>query len=90
MAESLNIPNFDTMNHDDLMSFWMRHQHGRGRKLLGLTGKGSVNTTGSLAHYAANKAAAITCRLRRDIQAALVYETICDNIYSSLPTEVKW
>jgi hypothetical protein len=47
--------------------------------------KGYVTATYNLGHYAANKAAAMSCRQRGDINAASVYETICDGIYSRLP-----
>lgn len=85
-----NVPNLDAMNADELMTFWMHHQRGRNRKELGLSGRNSMNTTGDLACYASNKATAISCRLRGDITAAQVYEQICDGIYKTLPSEVKW
>ncbi len=83
------IPNLDAMDHDELMEFWMKHQRGRRRKDLGLSGPGSVNTTGDLACYAVNKATAITCRLRGDINAAVIYEGIADRIYSRLPDSAR-
>lgn len=85
-----NVPNLDAMSQDELMQFWMQHQRGRGRKALGLSGKGSVNTVGLLACYASNKATAMSCRLRGDIQSALVYEGIADNIYQRLPAQARW
>lgn len=57
----------------------------RGRALanrLQFTGTGSAAAASALSGYAWNKATAIDCRLRGDIQAALCYETICDRIYS--------
>lgn len=44
-----------------------------------------VESTVSLRCYADNKATAMECRLRGDIQSALMYEGICDRIYESLP-----
>lgn len=85
-----NVPNLDAMTHDELMTFWMAHQRGRGRKALGLSGKGSMNTTGNLACYASNKATAMSCRLRGDITAAQVYEQICDGLYKLIPAHVRW
>lgn len=86
----LNVPNLDAMSADELMSFWARHQRGRGRKKLGLYGPGSVNTTGDLACYALNKAVAMRCRLEGNIETALMYEGIADRIYQRLPDTVKW
>lgn len=86
MPDQNTVPNLDSMQSDELMEFWMRHQRGRGYKLLFPTGgKGTRIATGDLAAYAANAATARSCRLRGDIRAALIYERICDNIYSDLP-----
>lgn len=85
-----NIPNLDAGTAEDLMAFWFTHQKGRNRAALGLSGPGSVVTANNLACYASNKAAAMGCRLRGDIQSALVYEGICDRIYESLPENVRW
>lgn len=52
--------------------------------------RGYVAATRSLGHYAANKGTAMRCRLRGDIQAALVYEHICEDIYSRLPEFARW
>jgi len=83
--------NLDCMESDDLMAFWMKHQRGRGyRTFFPNGGKGTKTATGDLAAYAANKATAQTCRKRGDIQAAMIYETICDNIYNDLPDFAKF
>lgn len=51
--------------------------------------KGYVSATISLMHYAYNKATAMRCRVRGDMQAAQNYESICDSIYSRLPDFAK-
>lgn len=84
------VPNLDAMSADDLMSFWATHQRGCNRAALGLSGPNSVNTTGDLACYASNKATAISCRLRGDINAATMYEGIADRIYQRLPAAARW
>lgn len=85
MDES-NVPNLDCESHRNLMDFWMRHQKGREYKtLFPEGGKGTRRATADLASYASNKAAAITCRLKGDIQTALMYEKFCDNIFENLP-----
>lgn len=52
--------------------------------------KGYVSATYSIGAYAANLSAARSCRLRGDIRAAMVYETICDGIYNDLPDFARW
>ena len=61
--------------------------HGRGSykaiaKSLGLRGKGSVTLARRLLAYAWNKKVAILCREKGDIKEAVMYENICDSIYS--------
>lgn len=49
-----------------------------------------ARTTRQLAQYAANKSAAIGCRIRGEIARALVYEGICERIYDALPVFAHW
>ena len=85
-----NCPNLDCETAEDLMTFWSRHQRGRKAKdLFPDGGKGTRKATGDLAAYAANKATAMSCRKRGDIQAAVIYEGICDTIYNDLPYWAK-
>jgi hypothetical protein len=97
--EEPNVPNLDCMTRDELRDFWAKYCRGTPRKdaakLLGFTEaqakpKGYTNAVASLAAYAINKSAAISCRERGDIQAALAYETICDRIYEALPEYARW
>lgn len=86
-----NVPNFDAMTTDELNTFWFEHQQGRGaRRLFPDGGKGTRRATADLANYASNKGAAFACRLRGDIEAARMYEAICDRIYVHLPLEARW
>lgn len=85
-----DIPNLDAMSRDDLMTFWSLHQRGRNRRMLGISGRDSMNIAGTLANYASNKAAAMICRLDGRIADALVYEHICDGLYGMLPENCKW
>jgi hypothetical protein len=85
-----NIPNLDCIPQAELMAFWFEHQSGRNCKALGLAGKGSVEAANNLSCYAANKSAAMDCRLKGDIPAALMYEGICDRIYGRLPESARW
>lgn len=80
-------PNLDAMTHDELMTFWHKHQNGRANLF---TGKGSRTATNDLSCYASNKATAMSCRLRGDIQTAQMYEGICDRIYGRLPEFARW
>lgn len=78
--------NLDCANQDYLMSFWAHYQRGRHHKqLFPEGGRGTSRATADLACYASNKATAMSCRLRGDINTAIMYEGICDRIYAALP-----
>jgi hypothetical protein len=88
-----NIPNFDSMDREELMEFWSKYNRPRRKDAEALIGdrrKGYTTLCGDLAGYASNKAAAIGCREKGDIVGAQIYEKICDNIYSDLPEDLKW
>lgn len=91
-APAGDIPNLDAMEPDDLMEFWARHQRGRNIKAIFPEGraKGTSSAVAHLASYAANKATAISCRLRGDIQSALMYEGFADASYKKLPEWSRW
>jgi hypothetical protein len=85
------MENLDAMGADELMGFWYRHQNGRrARDIFPDGGKGTRKATDDLAAYASNKSAAIGCRLRGDIESALMYEGFCDRIYMRLPDFARW
>jgi len=81
------------MSSAELMAFWKRY-HRATRKdaaeLVGDTRKGYTNIAATLANYACNKAVAIDCRLKGDIQAALIYEHNADLCYDRLPADLQW
>ena len=87
-----NVPNLDSgLTTDELMSFWNEYQDGRNyRNLFPAGGKGTKSAAANLACYASNKATAIQCRLRGEIETALMYEGIADRIYSNLPDYARW
>ncbi len=83
--------NLDAMSPDDLMDFWAKHQGGRAyRALAPQGGKGAKRAAADLANYASNKATAMRCRLKGEIQTAQNYERIADAIYNQLPASAKW
>ena len=85
------VNNLDCLESSELWQFWQTHQQGRHyRELFPTGGKDTKRATADLACYASNKATAIDCRIRGDINAALMYEQICDRIYSRLPAFAKW
>jgi hypothetical protein len=85
------IPNLDAMSIEELMAFWFEHQHGRNSKeLFPDGGKGTRTATNDLSCYASNIATAKRCRLNGDIPTALMYEGICERIYSRLPEDARW
>jgi hypothetical protein len=72
-------------DESEAREFIETHGTRKGRGLansLGFHGKGATAAAGALSNYAWNKATACDCRLKGDIPAALVYEAICDRIYS--------
>ena len=88
--------NLDGENRDDLMEFWKwggasgSTLHRAARAIFPDRPQGYVSATGDLRGYAANKATAIACRESGDIEAALVYESICERIYNELPEWARW
>lgn len=89
----MSIPNFDDMSADDLMNFWSQYHRPRrveAAALLGGKRPGYTTIVARVAGYAANKAAAIQCRLSGDISGAMTYEAICDAIYRRLPEDLRW
>ncbi len=88
-----NIPNFDAMTANKLMSFWSRYNRPNRKdaaELIGDKRPGYTTLCGTLAAYASNKAAAMQCRERGDILAAEVYELICDRIFEKVPEDLRW
>lgn len=49
-----------------------------------------VAQTKQLGAYACNKSVAMKCRVMGDVEAAIIYEKICDNIYDKLLEFAKW
>ncbi len=87
------IPNFDAMTQEELMTFWSRYHRATRKDAEALVGdrrKGFTVIAAQLANYACNKAVAMSCRLRGDIQAAQVYEHATDLCYNALPQDLKW
>lgn len=52
--------------------------------------EGYVQAAIGLRNYAVNRAVAIQCRRRGDIQGAQMYERIAEKIYRDLPAYAKW
>ncbi len=81
----------DTLDRDDLMSFWSRvHRHPvrEARKLFPKRPKHYVKATTGLAAYASNRTAMLSCKKRGDARGTLVYQRICDIIRDDLPAYV--
>lgn len=85
--------NLDGENEDDLMKFWhlvSYHPIIAGRIMFPTLPACYATAASALAAYAVNKATAMTCRARGDIQAAQIYEGICERIYADLPEFARW
>lgn len=86
-----DVPNLDCMTPTALMQFWKTYDRGRKyRVVFPDGGPGTMRAVADLANYAANKATAMNCRIKGDIQTAMQYESICDSIYDGLPDYAKW
>lgn len=92
--EDSNVPNLDAMTSEDLRAFWLSTNGVRpirkARELFPARPTAYVSTTKDLGHYASNKATAMECRLRGTIDAASMYEDICERIYQKLPVYARW
>ena len=80
--------NLDSLSQEELLKlsfeFWY---HPRiNAKKFGL----KVSDMKLLSHYASNKAAAISCQFSGNIERALMYERICENLYNRLSDNAKW
>lgn len=87
------IPNFDGMSKDELMEFWARYhrpKHKDAEELVGDRSPGFTLVAAKAANYACNKAVARTCREKGDIQAAELYESVCERLYKEIPKELRW
>jgi len=90
------VPNLDCMTRDDL-SAWLayigrtgRPQRDKAAALIGDRRKGYLAIAGHIRNYAVNKYVAMQCRTAGRVGAAIVYERICDMIYSKLPDDLRW
>lgn len=87
------VPNLDAMDQEELMKFWKRFHRPRRKEAAELIGdrrKGYTNLASLIAGYACNKAVAMGCREKGDIQAAQVYELHCDMTYERIPEDLRW
>lgn len=92
--QEAGVPNLDAMEQSDLRTFWHEATTTmpvrKARQIFPDRRKGYVSATRDLGYYAINKSAAMGCRAKGDIQAALMYEGICDQIYKGLPEWARW
>ncbi len=85
----MEIPNLDAMNKDELLEFVARGEKDAARKLFPGR-KNGLQVLKSMHRYAKTKIMAIDMRSTSSVQDALVYESICDSIYSELPEWAQW
>jgi hypothetical protein len=90
-----NVPNFDAMAESELMDFWFKYHRTGPKRAKEIFGSNPlpphyVRVTWDLANYACNKAVAMGCRLKGQIDTAISYEKICDQIYDRLPLYARW
>lgn len=86
--------NLDCMPIEELQSFAVacgtcRCSLDAARRLFPDRPRGYRRAATQLSSYAWNKLTAMRCRGRGEINTALVYERICDRIYSQLPPFAK-
>ena len=88
-----NVPNLDCLPAGELIGMALKYDRAsrkEARELIGDSRPGYTRIVKNLACYAWNKSTAESCRLRGEIDAALLYEGICDRIYDGLPEDLKW
>lgn len=97
MSEKITAENFnpDAMSADDLLEFahsarGLRPATKARQFFGGTTPKGYVTAFKACRAYADNKATAMKCRERGEIETARRYEAICQRIYDGLPHYAKW
>jgi hypothetical protein len=88
----MEIPNFDSMNQDELRSFWSKWHVTTRNKASEIVGNRSDahKIVEVLACYALNKSIAIGLRLEGKISTAMKYEDDCQRAYERLPADVRW
>lgn len=88
------VPNLDDgLTQKELMLFWKRYSRASradAERLIGDRRKGFTSIAATLANYACNKAVAMTCRLKGDINAASTYEQHAELCYERLPADLRW
>lgn len=85
--------NLDCVPQDDLMVIWhaiYTHPVRAARILWPTRPAGYVRVVRLYGAYASNKATAMRCRINGDIDAAQVYEDICEHIYRSMEEYARW
>jgi hypothetical protein len=91
----MSAPNLDAMTDQELSEFAQSvdqrsTQRLKAARMFPDNRQGRVKALRALGHYAWNACTARTCRGRGDIQAAQVYELICEQIYDRLPAWARW
>ena len=97
MAQQNNVPNFDSMNRDELLDFWTTYRNASRKQIRALfkltkkdAPKGYTRVANDLANYAINKGVAMSAREDGKISTAEIYERICESIHNSLPDYARW
>jgi len=74
-----------------LIQFWYASSRGWGlaRELFPDRPMGYVNATCDLGHYAANRAAMLSCASREEDQGVRCYALICQMVYRRLPAYAR-
>lgn len=85
----METPNLDSMVKNDLLEFMACDEKAMARKLFPGRPK-SLQVLRSMRRYAKAKVMAIDFREASAIEDAIVYESICDQIYSELPEWAQW
>jgi hypothetical protein len=91
------MENLDTMSIEGLHAWAVKYTRNTcvkprllARELFPEQPKGYVSAMYDTGNYAWNKYTAMQCRLRGEIDPALMYEAIADRIYEKLPEFARW
>jgi hypothetical protein len=88
----MELPDFDSMDQDELRAFWGKWHVTTQAKAVEFTGdrEDAREIMEVLACYAINKSVAVGLRLEGKISEAMKYESDCELAYGRLPADVRW
>ncbi len=88
-----NIPNLDSLDIGDLEAFYHKYNQpsrNDAAELIGHRCRGYIKVTKLLAQYALYCSTAKALRTKGEMERAIRYDDICQNIYEQIPKKYRW